>query len=243
MDALFGMPEALVTKVGELTTRPVRYVINTHAHPDHTGANAAFAAKGATVVATAATASWMARPFVTPMGTSTPPIAESARPRETFSGSRTISVAGLTAQVTEVPRSHSEGDAFVYFPGANVLVMGDLHHSNEYPVYDVTMGCLCGSFDGNLRAYDMMLAVANATTRIIPGHGGVTNKAEVTAYVAMLRRIRDEVRTLIAAGRTEDEVVALKLLANDKSPTSPGPDNRDQFIRTLYGALKTGKGA
>ena len=117
-----------------------------------------------------------------------------------------------------------------------MLVMGDLHHSNEYPVYDAQIGCRCGSYEGNLRAYDEMLAAGNDRTTYIPGHGGPTTKAEVAAYVAMLRRIRDQVGALIAQGRTADEVVAARLLAEDRSPTTPGPDNRYQFIRTLRGA-------
>jgi len=242
VDAKFGQPEALVAKVRELTALPVRYVVNTHAHPDHTGANAAFAGTGATVVATELAASWMARPFRAPNGNDDPPIAEAGRPTETFAGATTVAIDGQRAVVTEVPRSHSEGDAYVFFPDANVLVMGDLHHSNEYPVYDAEMGCLCGSFEGNLQAYDAMLAVADDETAIVPGHGGLTNRREVVAYVAMLRRIRDTVQRLLDEGRDADEVVAMQLLADDRSPTSPGPDNRDQFIRTLYNALSTGQG-
>jgi len=242
VDTKFGQPEALVSKVRELTSLPVRYVINTHAHPDHTGANAAFAEMGATVVATTRAAEWMARPFRAPNGNMDPPVAETGRPAVTFDGTTRVEIPGQRAVVTEVERSHSEGDAYVYFPDANVLVTGDLHHSNEYPVYDAAMGCLCGSFDGNLRAYDAMLAVANDETAIVPGHGGITNRAEVVAYVAMLRRVRERVAALVAEGRTADDVVAMGLLADDRSPQSPGPDNRDQFIRTLYTALATGQG-
>ena len=234
--------EAFVRKVTELTTLPVKYVINTHSHPDHVGGNEAFAAKGAIVVATAGAAKWMAMEYQTGRG-SDPPVPVAGRPRETFTDRRTVTIPGQRADAIAVPpRAHSEGDAFVYFPAANVLVMGDLHHSNEYPVYDADTGCRCGSYEGNLQAYDAMLAVANDQTKIVPGHGGLTNKAEVTAYVAMLRRVRDQVDKLIAEGKTVDEVVAAKLLADDKSTTSPGPDNRDPFIRTLYNAQKTGQG-
>lgn len=242
VDSKFGQPEALVRKVAELTRLPVRYVVNTHSHPDHTGANEAFARMGATVVATARAAEWMSRPFLAPTGNMDPPLPEGGRPKETFARTQTIAIAGQRLVATEVPRSHSDGDAYVYFPDANVLVMGDLHHSNEYPVYDAEMGCRCGSYEANLQAYDAMLRLANDQTKFIPGHGGLTNKAEVTAYVAMLRRVRGEVQALVDQGKTADEVVALKLLASDRSPTSPGPDNRDQFIRVLYNALRTGVG-
>lgn len=234
--------DAFVKKVTELTSLPVKYIINTHAHPDHVGANEAFAANGATVVATANAARRMAMEYPSPRGTPDPPVPVAGRPTETFTGTKTLSIDEQTARITALPPAHTDGDAFVYFAGVNVLVMGDLHHSNEYPVYDADGGCRCGSFEGNLEAYDAMLKVANDQTKIVPGHGAVTNKTEVTAYVAMLRKVRDEIDALIQQRKTADEVVAARLLANDKSPTSQGPDNRDQFVRTLYNALKSGQG-
>lgn len=241
VDTTFGGP-AFVAKVADVTRVPVRTVINTHSHPDHTGANADFGRQGARIVSTANAATRMAMDFPSPRGGFDPAVPADGRPKDTFTDRTTVTVDGQRAEVVALPPAHTDGDAYVYFPAANVLVMGDLHHSNEYPVYDADSGCRCGSFDGNLRAYDAMLAAGNERTTYIPGHGGPTTKAEVTAYVAMLRRVRDQVTALIAQGRTADDVVAAKLLADDRSPTSPGPDNRDQFVRTLYNALKTGQG-
>ena len=243
VDSKFREPEALVRKVAEVTAQPVRVVINTHSHPDHVGANEPFRRQGANVLSTARAAAWMARPFLAPNGNMDPPLAEGGRPNQTFTGRRTVTVGSQRAEAIEVTAdAHSSGDAYVHFPAANVIVMGDLHHSNEYPVYDADMGCLCGSYEENLKAYDAMLALGNDQTKYIPGHRAVTTKAEVTAYVAMLRATRTRVQRLIDQGRTAEDVVALKLLADDKSPNSPGPDNRDSFIRVLYDALKTGKG-
>lgn len=241
VDTHFGGP-AVVAKVAELTRLPLKFVVNTHSHPDHTGGNADFARQGAIVVATTNAATRMAEDFPSPRGGFDPAVPPEGRPKEMFTDRRTVAIDGQRADLTAFPPAHTDGDLFVYFPAANVIVMGDLHHSNEYPVYDADMGCRCGSYEGNLRAYDAMLAAGNDRTTYVPGHGGPTTKAEVTAYVAMLRRVRDQVTAQIAQGRTADEVVALKLLADDKSPTWPGPDNRDQFIRTLYNALRSGQG-
>jgi cyclase len=121
-------------------------------------------------------------------------------------------------------------------------VMGDLHHSNEYPVYDTTGGCQCGSYDGNIEADKLVLKMANDKTIIVPGHGGATNKKELAAYIVMLEKVRADISALITAGKSADEVVAAKPLANDKSVQPGGPDNRDSFVRVLYLALKTGVG-
>jgi len=241
IDTHFGGP-AVVAKVAELTRLPIRYVVNTHSHPDHTGANVDFARQGATIVSTENASARMAQDFPSPRGGFDPAVPPEGRPKETFNNRRTIAINGQRVDLTALPPAHTDGDLFAFFPQANVVVMGDLHHSNEYPVYDADSGCRCGSYEGNLRAYDAMLAVGNERTVYVPGHGGPQSKAEVATYVAMLRRVRDQVAARIAEGRTLDEVVAEKLLADDRSPTWPGPDNRDQFVRTLYNALKTGQG-
>ncbi len=242
VDSEFRNPDGLLQRIADITSVPVRYVVNTHAHPDHTGGNVRLAGLGAIIVATEGAADAMAQPFAGPNGREEPPIDAAGLPRETFQGSRTIVVGGQEARIIEAPRSHSASDAYVHFPAANVIVMGDLHHSNEYPVYDANMGCRCGSFEGNLQAYDAMLALADDDTLFVPGHGGPTNRREVAAYVAMLRRVRDEVSMAIGRGLNADDVVALRLLADDRSPTWPGPDNRDAFIRVLFNALTTGVG-
>ena len=232
----------LVKKVAETTNLPVKYVINTHYHNDHVGANEAFAQQGAIIVATVNAAKRMSDSMMNPRGVLMPPVPEGGRPTVTFTDKKTISIPGQPALITAVGPAHTDGDAFVYFPEANVLAMGDIHHSNEYPVYDAGSFCKCGSYDGMLAAYDAALKVANDNTKIVPGHGPLTNKAEVVVYRKMLQNVRDQVIQMVNAGKTEDEVVAAKLLADDKSLLPGGPDNRDGFIRTLYNAEKTGVG-
>lgn len=234
--------EPLKTKVQSLTALPVTYVINTHYHGDHTGGNAVFRALGAKVISTDAAAKTMARETPTTRGTMNPPLPEAARATQTFTGTKTLKAANHTFRMTQMPVSHTDGDMVIFIPQANMLIMGDLHHSNEYPVYDTTAGCQCGSYDGNLDVYRRVLKMGNEKTIIVPGHGKVTNKAELRVYVKMLEKIRDEVTAMIQAGKSADEVVAAKLLANDKAPHPGGPDNRDSFVRVLYEALKTGRG-
>ncbi|MGC3979753.1 MAG: MBL fold metallo-hydrolase [Steroidobacteraceae bacterium] len=243
VDALVAaQAEPLVKKVAELTNLPVKYVVNTHYHGDHTGANAAFRKLGAEVISTEEAAKTMAREVPNARGTMNPPLAVEGRPTQTYKGSKTIKIDGKTVKMTQMPVSHTDGDAVVYIPQANVLIMGDLHHSNEYPVYDTVAGCQCGSYDGNIKADKKVLKMANDKTVIVPGHGEVTNKAELKAYIEMLEKVRDQVNAMIKEGKSADEVVAAKLLAANPAVHAGGPDNRDSFIRVLYEALKTGRG-
>lgn len=182
-------------------------------------------------------------PFTGGDGTPRPPIDKAGWPTRTYDKATTLSIPGQSLRLIPVRTSHGEGDAMVFFPQANVLVLGDLHHSHEYPVWDAATGCQCDSYEGNLQLYRQALRLADNDTRIVPGHGGLINKAQVTAYVAMLEKVRDQVRAMIAQGRSRDEVVAARLLADDHSPQPGGPDNRDSFVATLYTALKTGVGA
>lgn len=243
IDALTaGQAEPLAKRVSEITQLPVKYVLTTHYHGDHTGANAVFRQRGAEIVATEKTAVLLTRSLPNARGGMNAPLAEAGRPTQTFNGKETVKISGFTFRMTEMPISHTEGDAVVYIPQANVLIMSDLHHSHEYPVYDTAFGCQCGSYEGNLDAYRKVLKMGNEKTIIVPGHGGVTNKKELRAYVAMLEKVRDQVNAMIKAGKSADEVVAAKLLADSPAVHPGGPDNRDSFIRVLYDALKTGRG-
>lgn len=243
IDALTaGQAEPLAKRVGEITQLPVKYVLTTHYHGDHTGANAIFRKQGAEIVATKKTAALLTRELPNARGAMNPPLAEAGRPTQTFNGTKTVKISGMSFRMTEMPVSHTEGDAVVYIPQANVLIMSDLHHSHEYPVYDTAFGCQCGSYEGNLEAYRKVLKMGNEKTIIVPGHGGVTNKAELRTYVAMLEKVRDQVTAMLKEGKSADEVVAAKLLADSPAVHPGGPDNRDSFIRVLYEALKTGRG-
>jgi glyoxylase-like metal-dependent hydrolase (beta-lactamase superfamily II) len=243
VDALIGaQAEPLAKKVAEITKLPVKYVINSHYHGDHTGGNEVFRKLGAEIISTEDAARTMARATPNARGTMNAALPSAARPTITYSGKYTLTAADHTFKMVEMPVSHTDGDAVVTITQNNIVIMGDLHHSHEYPVYDTVAGCQCGSYDGNLEADRMVVKMSNDQTKIVPGHGGLTDKKELATYITMLEKVRSDVQSMISAGKSADEAIAAKPLANDKSVQPGGPDNRDSFIRQLYAALKTGVG-
>lgn len=242
VDTLFYNPDRLTEAVRKITDKPVKYVISTHAHRDHSGGNETFAKLGATIISTPAAARRIAEPSTNMRGETSPPIAQAGWPTVTYAKPTTIAITGQTLRFLPVRPSHTDGDALIFVRKANVLIMGDLHHSYEYPVYDAQTGCKCGTYEGNLEVYRQAIAMIDDSTKVVPGHGGPTNKAELKAYLAMLIDVRGKVRTLIAQDKTREEVIAAKLLASDTSVHPGGPNNADAFIGTLYTAEKTGLG-
>lgn len=242
VDSLFYNPDKLAEAVRAITKLPVRTLILTHAHRDHTGGAATFAAMGAKVIATPIAAYRIERPSTNMRGEVDPAIDKAGWPTRLIGKDTTLTLASRPVRFIPVEPSHTDGDAMVFLPKDNVLILSDLHHSHEYPVYDAQSGCKCGSYEANLRVYDRALAMSDAKTKIIAGHGGVTNRAELTTYVAMLRDVREQVRSLIKQGRTKQQVIDAKLLAANPAIQPGGPDNRDAFIGTLYTALTTGYG-
>jgi glyoxylase-like metal-dependent hydrolase (beta-lactamase superfamily II) len=176
VDTLFYNPDRLAKAVRKVTDKPVKYVISTHAHRDHSGGNETFAKLGATIISTPAAAKRIAEPSTNMRGETSPPIAQAGWPTVTYAKPTTIAIAGQTLRFLPVRPSHTDGDAMIFVPKANVLIMGDLHHSYEYPVYDAQMGCKCGTYEGNLEVYRQAMAMIDDRTRVVPGHGGLTDR-------------------------------------------------------------------
>jgi glyoxylase-like metal-dependent hydrolase (beta-lactamase superfamily II) len=159
---------------------------------------------------------------------------EGALPVVTFSETVTFHLNGDELYVYHVEHAHTDGDALIHFRKSNVLHMGDIYFAGGYPFIDVSSG---GSIDGTIAAVDQVLAFVGDDTPIIPGHGPLSNKAELREYRAMLAGVRDAIAAEIAAGKSEDEAVAA-------SPTAPWDEkwgsawmNPEQFTRIVYGDL------
>jgi glyoxylase-like metal-dependent hydrolase (beta-lactamase superfamily II) len=218
------------------TNQPVRYLVNTHFHRDHTGANEVFAKDGAIVVAHENVKTRLAEGSRNGLtGNLVPPAPTLALPKQTYRDSVTLRLRGLSVELRHSADVHTDGDTYLYFADANVLVAGDLVFFGRYPNIDFLYG---GSIDGMIRGADELLQLAKEDTKIVPGHGPAGTKAMMRDYRVMLVAARDRIAKLKAAGKNEDEVVAAK--PNADYDARFGVDARaiGNFIRVVYRSLK-----
>jgi glyoxylase-like metal-dependent hydrolase (beta-lactamase superfamily II) len=231
-DQFAPLTPRIIAAIAQLTDKPVRFVINTHWHGDHTGGNENFGKAGALIVAHE-----NVRRRVNPgefrevMGNTRqdPP---DALPVVTFNDRVTFYWNGETIHVMHLPAAHTDGDAVIHFMNANVLHMGDLFFNGSYPFVDVQSG---GDVDGVVAAADMALSHVNPSTKIIPGHGPLATPADLRRYRDMVATVRDRVAALKAEGKTEDQVVAARPSAEFDAAWSGGQAARiERFVRAVY---------
>jgi glyoxylase-like metal-dependent hydrolase (beta-lactamase superfamily II) len=221
--------------IAALTSKPVRYLIITHFHRDHTGGAEAFGKDGAVIVAHESVKTHMAagtRNGLT--GNMVPPAPAIALPKETYKDAMTVRLQGRSAELRYSAAVHTDGDTYVYFPDADVLATGDIVFFGRYPNIDFAYG---GSIDGMIRGVDELISFAKETTTIVPGHGPVGNKAMMREYREMLVVARDRIRRLKAAGKTEDEVVDAKPNADYDARFGLDARSNGNFVRVVYRSL------
>ena len=207
-DQVAPLTAELKKSIAAVTPKPVRFVLNTHWHGDHTGGNAALGSDGAVIVAHDNVRRRMSVGRVMPPpDRSVPPAPQSALPVVTFADSLSFHVNGDDVDVTHVAPAHTDGDSQVYFHKANVIHTGDTYVSGGYPFIDLQSG---GTIDGFVRAADRVLAMALPTTRIIPGHGPLSDRAKLKVWRDMLVTIRDRIQKLIGEGRSLEVVQAAR---------------------------------
>jgi len=234
VDAQFApMHNNLKAAIAKVTNQPVKYLINTHYHGDHTGGNAAFAKEGAIIVAHQNLKDRLANPPAGANGQTPAAAPPEALPKQMYTDKTTVSTGGRTAQLTHIA-AHTDTDTVVYFPDANVLAVGDTGGPNRYP--NIALG---GSIAGMISGVDTYLKIGNAQTKIVPGHGPLSTKADFQAYHDMLVKMRDRVAKLKSEGKTADQAAAAKPLAPDIQTWAKQDDMAsDRVVRQIYASLK-----
>jgi glyoxylase-like metal-dependent hydrolase (beta-lactamase superfamily II) len=239
-DQFAPLTEKIAAAVATLDPDPVRFVINTHWHFDHTGGNENFGKRGAVIIAHDNVRARMSTDqFLAAMNQKVPASPKGALPVVTFGAGVTLHLNGDTLHVVHVANAHTDGDALIHWQKANVLHMGDtFFHRASFPFIDLSSG---GSIDGLIAAADQALALTNSQSRIIPGHGPVASRAELSAYRAMLMDIRTKVAAGIRAKRTLAQIQATKPAARYGMPS--GFIKPDAFVEAVYTSLTKPKHA
>lgn len=189
-----------------VSSQPVRLVVDTHYHWDHTGGNAGWAKSGALVVATERTRANLIEKQKSDQNRPGEFLPDGdALPSFTVTGEAVIRWGGQTLQLIALPGAHTDGDLIVRFVDADVIQAGDTFTNGFYPYIDVAHG---GSIDGMIAAADRMLALAGPATQIVPGHGAIATRADLVAYIEMLRKVRARCAEAIAKGESSEQFLA-----------------------------------
>jgi cyclase len=221
--------------IAVVSNLPIKYLVNTHFHGDHTGGNEPFAKDGATVVAEINVKNRLAAGTTNGLtGVQTPPAPQGALPTKTYTGAYKIRLRGRVADLRHIANAHTDGDTYVWFKTANVLSTGDTFTNGRYPNIDFANG---GNIKGMIAAADLYLKLTNAKTRIVPGHGPLADKAALLEYRTMLVTARDRMAKLVKAGKSEDDVVAAKPFADFDAKWAPTELASKNFIRVVYHSL------
>ena len=235
-DQFADMAPKIRAAVAMLSDQPVKFVINTHLHGDHTGGNDSFGKSGAVIIAQENVRKRLGSPQVNP--STNAPIEARARvalPVVTFADSATLHFNDDDLEFTHLPNAHTETDILIRFRKANIVHMGDMFVAG-FPFIDGNTG---GTLDGLIRAHEAVLPTVDDNTKIIRGHGPLGNKAELQAFHDMLVVIRDRVAKLVKAGKSQDEVVAARPTKEFEEEYGGTNFNAAQWIGRAYVDQKT----
>lgn len=221
--------------LAKLSPKPVKFLINTHYHGDHTGGNEIFGGEGAIIVAQDNVRKRLsAKQVIALFKMENPPMPKAGLPVVTFTEDIGLHLDDEDLHVFHVPNAHTDGDSLIYFAKANVLHTGDTLFNGFYPFIDVDGG---GSIDGMIAADDRALTMINDTTKIIPGHGPLATPQDLKAFRDMLATARDNVARLVKEGKSADEAVAAQPLKDLDPVWGKGFLKPEQFVRIVYSDL------
>ena len=233
-DQLKPLTDQLLAAVREIDERPVRFVINTHYHGDHVGGNEALGKTGTVIIAHDNIRRRMTtEQFSSFMNTTTPPYPEEALPIVTFNDRVTLHLNGESVAIRHVPRGHTDGDSIVFFPDSNVLHMGDIFFNGLYPYIDLDGG---GTVQGLIAAVEQGLELADAETKIIAGHGPLSDRAGLVDLREMLEFTIGFVRERRARGQSL-EMIQAEGFPDEYDEWNHGYISESEWIEMIYRSL------
>ena len=189
----------IVAAIKQFSSEPIRFMVNTHVHGDHTGGNENFGKMGVVIVARDELRDRLAHPMPAANGTPGVPMPAAGLPLITYEGRLTFHMDGEDVQAdSDSARAVTDGDTLIYFPHADIIMSGDFYRSIQYPNIDRTNG---GSLNGMVDGLAALIAIAGPNTKIVPGHGPVVSKTDVATQRDMILAIRERIAAMIAQGQ------------------------------------------
>ncbi len=236
IDGQFGpLIEKIFAAIALRTEKPVEFVLNTHWHLDHVAANETLVNHGVRILAHENVRKRMRVDQVLPaFGQTIPARPQKALPSVTFTEDMTLHWNGDSIEIFHAPGAHTDGDTIVHFRESNVIHMSDTYFNGMYPLIDIDCG---GSIDGMIAVAEEVLARSNERTKIIPGHGPLSNQSELQGYRDMLVTVRNAVSTLIQEGKSQQEATAAKPTAAIDPDWIGGVLEPDVFVAHVYTSL------
>jgi len=230
-DQFAPLSEKIKTALKALNDKPVRFIINTHFHGDHTGGNEKFGGDGTIIVAQENSRLRMTTDqFMAAFNKQQKAAPYDALAKVTFTESVTLHLNGETVQVFHVKNAHTDGDAVIYFKESNVIHAGDVFVRYGLPFIDQAHG---GNIDGMINGADQILALVNDDSKIIPGHGLLSGKKDLLDFKKLLLTVRDRIAEGIKQGKTLEQIIG-----TDPTKEFKSVFDRKDFIKSVYDSLR-----
>jgi len=231
-DQYAPLTEKIKLAISKLTDKDIRFVINTHWHSDHVGGNENLGTGGAVIVAHENVRNRMSSDqFLAVFNRTVPASPKAALPVITFTRDIKFHLNGEQLEIIHLKNAHTDGDAIVWFKNANVIHTGDIYFAGTYPFIDTASH---GSITGIIAAVEYMLSIIDDNTRVIPGHGPMSNKAKLKAYLNMLKEVREKILGLIAAGKSLPEILKQNPTQAFDETWGKGFLTPEKFVRIVH---------
>jgi cyclase len=238
----------VVAAIRKLSSGPIRFLVDTHEHPDHTGGNPDFAKMGALIIARDEVREELAKPLPAAVGDAASGTDPARLPALTFGADTPLIIHfdGETIDLIPLPAAHTGGDLMIRFEKADVIMIGDIYRNFGYPFVDPSHG---GSFRGMLKALDAVMLIAGPNTRLAPGHGTLVTRTDLVPYRDMILAVSARVARMIGQGKSKADVLAANLTAPYDARVPGGRaalpaglgTSADRFVAEIYSELKVGE--